>query len=260
MTYKNIEYSTRNSIGILTINRPKALNALNSQTIVEIRSLLAEIKSGGEIRVLIITGSGEKAFVAGADIGEVNGLSLKDGYEFFRKGLQLHKDLEDLGFPTIAAINGLALGGGCELALACSLRIVSENAKLGLPELSLGVIPGYGGTQRLARLIGKGRTLWFLLTGEMIDASSAVEMGLANLMVKPEMLIDRTVAVAEKIASKSPFAIKMALLAVNHGLETSLDTGLILESALGNLAVGSKDKIEGITAFLEKRKPEFKGE
>lgn len=260
MTYKNIEYSTRNSIGILTINRPKALNALNSETITEIRSLLSEIKDGGETRVLIITGSGQKAFVAGADIREIENLGLRDGFDFFRRGLQLHRDMESLGIPTVAAINGLALGGGCELALACSLRIISENAKLGLPELGLGVIPGYGGTQRMARLIGKGRALWFLLTGDLIDAHTAFEIGLANLVAKPEELIDQAIAVAEKIANKSPLAVKMALIAVNHGLQADLDTGLILESALGNIAVGSKDKIEGIAAFLEKRKPVFQGD
>ena len=154
----------------------------------------------------------------------------------------------------------MALGGGCELALSCSLRVVSENAKLGLPELGLGVIPGYGGTQRLARLIGKGRALWYLLTGDMIDAASAVDIGLANLMVKPDELMEKTLDVARKIATKAPLAVKMALFATKYGLETDLETGLVLESALANVTVASKDKNEGIAAFLEKRKAEYKGE
>lgn len=259
MEYKNLRYSTHNQVAILSIDRPKALNALNSETISEIRSVLEQVKGNEAIRVLILTGTGEKAFVAGADINEIERLGLKEGHDFFQKGHQMNREIENLGIPTIAAINGLALGGGCELAMACTLRIVSENAKLGLPELGLGVIPGYGGTQRLARLIGRGRALWHLLTGEMIDAQTAVETGLANLMVKPEELIDRAIAVAEKIVIKAPLAVKMALIAVKYGLETDLETGLVLESALGNLAIASEDKGEGITAFLEKRQPAFRG-
>jgi enoyl-CoA hydratase len=169
-------------------------------------------------------------------------------------------EIETLGIPTIAAINGLALGGGCELAMACSLRVVSETARLGLPELGLGVIPGYGGTQRLARLIGKGRALWYLLTGDMIDAQKAVEMGLANLIVKPEKLMEESLAVAKRISSKGPLAVKMALLAVKYGSEMDLESGLVLESALTNLVIASEDKKEGIAAFFEKRKPQYKGE
>jgi len=259
MEYKNVIYKAVDNVGVLTINRPKAMNALNSETIGEIRTVLSSVKEEREIRALIITGEGEKAFVAGADIGEIKGVGLEDGFDFLRAGHLMNQDVENLGIPTIAAVNGLALGGGCELAMSCSLRIVSENAKLGLPELGLGVIPGYGGTQRLPRLIGKGPALWYLLTGDMIDAAKAVELGLANEMVKSEELLERALKVAGKIAKKAPLAVKMALAAVKYGLETELETGLVLETALANLTVASEDKKEGISAFFEKRKPEYKG-
>jgi enoyl-CoA hydratase len=260
MGYENVKYVLEDGLGVLTVDRPKALNALNTLTIKEIRSVLGEVKSNQSVRVLIITGSGEKAFVAGADIGEIKDLGLKDGFDFMRMGHQMNNDLETLGIPTIAAVNGLALGGGCELAMSCTLRVVSEKAKLGLPELGLGVIPGYGGTQRLARLIGKGWAHWYILTGEMIDAAKAVELGLANLMVKPDELMEKTREIGLKIATKGPFAIKNALWALKYGLETDLETGLVLEAALANLTIASQDKNEGIAALLEKRKPDFKGE
>lgn len=259
MKYKNVDYKIKDNFGILTINRPKALNALNAETITEIRLVLDEVKKNRKIRVLIITGEGKKAFVAGADIEEIKKLGLEDGFDFLRLGHQMNHDIETLGIPTIAAINGLALGGGCEIALSCSLRVVSENAKLGLPELGLGVIPGYGGTQRLSRLIGKGQSLWYLLTGDMIDAVTALDIGLVNLLVKPDELMEQSLKVAKKIATKAPMAIKMALLAVNYGLETDLETGLVLESALANITIASDDKNEGISAFFEKRKPIYKG-
>ena len=260
MEYENVKYVEENGIGILTVDRPKALNALNGQTIGEIRSAVGEARENEQVGVLIITGSGEKAFVAGADIGEIKKLGLKDGFDFVRIGYQMNHDIETLGKPTIAAINGLALGGGCELAMSCTLRVVSETAKMGLPELGLGVIPGYGGTQRLPRLIGKGPALWYLLTGEMIDAAKAVDLGLANLMVKPDELMEKVVEVARKIASKAPLAVKMAMCAVNYGSGVDLETGLVLESALANVTIASEDKNEGIAAFFEKRKPDYKGE
>ena len=260
MGYENVKYVVENGIGILTVDRPKVLNALNNQTIREVRSVLDEVKRNEAVRVLVITGSGEKAFIAGADIGEIKDLGLKGGFDSMRTGQQMNYDIETLGIPTIAAVNGLALGGGCELAMACTLRIVSENAKFGLPELGLGVIPGYGGTQRLARLIGKGRAQWYLLTGDMIDAAKAVDIGLANLMVKPGELMEKSTEVARKIATKAPLAVKMALVALKYGLETDLETGLVLEAALGNVAIASQDKKEGIAAFFEKRKAEYKGE
>ena len=260
MEFQNIRFQKEENIGVLTVDRPKALNALNTQTIQEMCSVFKEVKMDDTLRLLIITGAGEKAFIAGADIGEIQGLTLKNGLEFLQAGHQMNRDIESMGKPTIAAINGLALGGGCELAMACSLRIISEKAKMGLPELGLGVIPGYGGTQRLARLIGKGRALWYLLTGDMIDAPTALELGLANMVTAPEELMEKTLKLGKKIASKGPFAVKMALMAVNYGLETNMESGLALEAALTNLALQSKDKEEGIAAFFEKRKPEYKGE
>jgi enoyl-CoA hydratase len=259
MAHENVDYRKEDDIGILTIDRPKAMNALNTQTIAEIRQIVGEVKRDESTRVLIVTAAGEKAFVAGADIGEIKDVGLKEGFDFLRAGQEMNGEIENLGKPTIAAINGFALGGGCELAMSCTLRVMAEHAKLGLPELGLGVIPGYGGTQRLARLIGKGRALWYILTGDMIDAQEAVQIGLVNLVVKPDELMDQAVKVAKKIATKGPFAVKAALSAVRYGLETDLETGLILESALGNLAIASNDKEEGIAAFLEKRKPVFRG-
>jgi enoyl-CoA hydratase len=194
MDYQNIGFQKEENIGILTVDRPKALNALNTETIEEMRTVFKEVKMDDDLRVLIITGSGDKAFIAGADIGEIQGLTLKNGLEFLQAGHQMNRDIETMGKPTIAAVNGLALGGGCEFSMACSLRIISEKAKFGLPELGLGVIPGYGGTQRLARLIGKGRALWYLLTGDMIDASTAMDLGLANMVTSPEELMDKTLA------------------------------------------------------------------
>ena len=259
MGYKNILFKTEEGVGILTINRPKALNALNTETIKEIRSVLAEVKADETIKVLIITGAGDKAFGAGADIGEIKDLGLNDGFDFLRTGNQMNHEIETLGKATIAAINGLALGGGLELAMSCTLRIASEKAKLGLPELGLGVVPGYGGTQRLARLIGKGRALWYLLTGDMIDAAMAADFGLVNQMVRPDELMGKAIEAAEKIASKGPLAVKLTLFAVNYGTEAELETGLVLESALANLCVASEDRKEGIAAFFEKRKPVYQG-
>ena len=259
MAYENIQFGAEDDVGILTIDRPKALNALNAGTVKEIRSVLADVKADEAIKVLIITGAGEKAFGAGADVGEIEGLGLKEGFDFLRIGHQMNHEIETLGKATIAAINGLALGGGLELAMSCTLRIASEKAKLGLPELGLGVIPGYGGTQRLARLIGKGRALYYMLTGDMIDAAKAEDFGLVNLMVKPEELMGKAMEVAKKIASKGPLAVKMALFAVKYGAETDLETGLVLESALANLSIASEDKKEGIAAFFEKRKPAYRG-
>jgi len=259
MGYDNVKYRVEGNIAILTIDRPKALNALNSKTIVEVRSAVGEAGEDESVRVLIITGSGDKAFVAGADISEFKDLGLKEGFGFVKKGHQMNRDIETLGKPVIAAVNGLALGGGCELAMSCTLRLVSEKAKLGLPELGLGVIPGYGGTQRLPRLIGKGPALWYLLTGEMINAEKAVDLGLASLVVKPDELMAKALDVAGKIAAKAPMAVKMAMCAVNYGAGVDLETGLVLESALTNVVIGTEDKNEGISAFFEKRKPDYKG-
>lgn len=259
MEYQNVIFEVKEGIGFLTINRPSKMNALNGQTIDEIRNVLTEVKNDDQVKAIIVTGSGEKAFVAGADITEFVDIGVDKGFDFSRNGQQMGRDLEWLGKPSIAAVNGLALGGGLELALSCTFRILSENAQLGLPEVGLGVIPGYGGTQRLARAIGKSRALWTMLTGEMINAQDALQMGLANMVVKQEDLMDTSFKVAAKILGKAPLAVKMAIMAVNHGTETDLESGLICESAFVNLLLTTKDKEEGIKAFMERRKPSFTG-
>jgi len=259
MKYENIIYEVKESIGFLTVNRPDKLNALNAQVIDEIVHALGEVKKSDDVKALIVTGSGSKAFVAGADIPEIQAIGLKDGMDFSRRGQEMTRNVEELGKPSIAAVNGLALGGGCELALGCTFRILSENAKLGLPELALGAMPGYGGTQRMSRMIGKSRALWMMLTGDMLDAQEALRLGVANKVVKPEELMDVAAETAKKIAKKPSLAVKMAIMAVNHGFETDLESGLFLESALANVLLGSQDKSEGIAAFMEKRKPIFTG-
>ncbi len=259
MKYENIIYEVKDSVGILTVNRPDKLNALNSHVIDEVVDALGEAKKSEEVKALIITGSGSKAFVAGADIPEIQKIGLKDGMDFSRRGQEMTRNVEELGKPSIAAVNGLALGGGCELALGCTFRILSETAKLGLPELALGAMPGYGGTQRMSRIIGKSRTLWMILTGDMLSAHEALQLGLANKVVKPEELMEVAAATAKKMAQKPSLAMKMCIMAVNHGAETDLESGLFLESALANILLGSQDKTEGIAAFVEKRKPIFTG-
>ena len=259
MEYQNVTYELKEGIALLTINRPKALNALNAATVNEIKEVIGRVKAEQDVRVLIITGSGDRAFVAGADITEFQDLTIRDGYDFSRNGHDMNRQLEWLGIPSIAAVNGLALGGGCEIAMACTFRIVSEKAMFGLPELGLGVIPGYGGTQRLARIIGKSRALWLMLTGDTVGAEEALKLGLANMVTKPEELMDSAFKIAKKICQKGPLAVKCALTAVHHGTETDLETALVLEAVTTNLILMSEDKKEGVASFLEKRKPEFKG-
>ncbi len=246
-------------IGIVTINRPEKLNALNKELLFELKNLLEKVRSEDEIKVLIITGSGEKAFGAGADLNEIAALGLTNAFAYSRHAQEVANAIENLGKPVIAGVNGLALGGGFELALACTFRILSENAKLGFPEVGLGAIPGIGGTQRLPRIIGKGRALWYLLTGEMIDAQTALSIGLANKVAPIGNLLDTCLGVAKTLVSKGPLAMSIVMQAVNHGLEVGLQEGLLLESTLMTIACASEDKNEGIKAFLEKRKPNFKG-
>lgn len=259
MEFNNVRYEVKDRIGVLTVDRPTFLNALNRETISEMRSLLGKIRDKDEIGVLIITGSGEKAFIAGADIAEIDALGLADSFDFSRRGQALTSEIETLGIPTIAAVNGLAVGGGFEVALACSLRIASETARFGLPELGLGVVPGFGGTQRLPRIIGKGRALYYILTGAMIDAAKAFEIGLVCDVVSGDQIMDTSMGLAQKILARSPLATKLALAAVHFGMEAHLDTGMVLEAALMNVSVASEDKKEGITAFKEKRTAEFRG-
>jgi enoyl-CoA hydratase len=259
MGYEKIIFEVKEGIAILTVNRPKKMNALNFQTMDEIQAAIAEVHADDSIRALIVTGSGDKAFVAGADISEFTELGLKESYDFIRRGAKIFRDLEALNVPSIAAVNGMALGGGCELAMGCTFRIVSESAMFGLPELGLGVIPGYGGTQRLARIIGTSQAMWAMLTGDMIGAEQALNLGLANQTAKPEELMDVVMKVAKKIATKAPLAVKFAMIATKYGSEVDLETGLVLEGLAANLALSSKDKIEGVAAFLEKRKPSYTG-
>lgn len=259
MEWKNLIFEEREGMGIITINRPEKLNALNKEVLSELKGVIERVRSEEKIRVLIITGSGEKAFAAGADINEIAELGLANAFAFSREAQGVTDAIEHLGKPVIAGINGLALGGGFELALGCTFRILSENAKMGLPEVGLGAIPGIGGTQRLPRIIGKGRALWYLLTGELIDAQTALLIGLANKVVPSANLMEACLEVAKTILKKGPLAVSLALQAVHSGLEMGQEEGLTLESALMTIACASEDKNEGIKAFLEKRKPNFKG-
>jgi enoyl-CoA hydratase len=259
MEWKNLIFEERKEIGIITINRPDKLNVLNKMLLAELKDAIERVRLDEKVRVLIITGSGEKAFAAGADINEIANLGLTNAFAFSRNAQEVANGIENLGKPVIAGINGLALGGGFELALACTFRILSENAKMGLPEVGLGAVPGIGGTQRLPRIIGKGRALWYLLTGELIDAQTALLIGLANRVVPMGKLMETCLEVAKTLLNKGPLAMSLVMQAVNHGLEMGQEAGLVLESALMTIASASEDKNEGIKAFLEKRKPNFKG-
>lgn len=258
MNYQNILFEIKNHTGLVTINRPDKLNALNNQTINEIENVFNSIKNNPEIFVVVITGSGEKAFVAGADIAELNNLDVISAKEFSEKGNRVFRAIETLDKPVIAAVNGFALGGGCELALACHIRIASENAKFGQPEVNLGIIPGYGGTQRLARVINSARALEMILTGEMITADEALRIGLVNKVYPQADLLNKALELAEKISSKGQQAIRFALKAVKATDNMSLSEGLSYEASLFALTCGTKDFKEGTSAFLQKRKPDFK--
>ena len=248
-----ITYEVEDKVGIITINRPKALNALNSQVLDELDATLDGVDLD-VIRCLILTGAGEKSFVAGADIGEMSTLTKAEGEAFGKKGNDVFRKLETFPIPVIAAVNGFALGGGCEISMSCDIRICSENAVFGQPEAGLGITPGFGGTQRLARLVGKGRAKELIFTCDMIDANEAYRIGLANKVVPQAELLDTCKAMAEKIMSKGSYAISLAKEAINTGTETDLSSGLTLEADLFGLAFSTDDKKEGMTAFLEKRK------
>ena len=258
MNYENILFEIKNHIGQVTINRPDKLNALNGKTIDELDDVFDKIKNDSEIFVVVITGSGEKAFVAGADISELNKLDVISAKEFSEKGNRVFRKIETLDKPVIAAVNGFALGGGCELALACHIRIASENAKFGQPEVNLGIIPGYGGTQRLARVINSARALEMILTGDMVSAEEALRIGLVNKIYPQSELLTKTFDLADKISSKGQQAIRFALKAVKSTDNISLTEGLAYEASLFALVCGTEDIKEGTKAFLEKRKPSFK--
>jgi enoyl-CoA hydratase len=258
MEYQTLLFSVEDRIATITINRTDKLNALNVQAKEELKDLMTKIKSDPGVDVVIITGSGEKAFVAGTDIKELTELNAETGKSFSAGGQEIFNLIENLGKPVIAAVNGYALGGGCELALACHIRIASENARFGQPEVNLGVIPGYGGTQRLARLVGRGKAMEMVLTGDHIDAHEALRIGLVNKVVAPAELKPSVDALARTIRGKGQVAVRMALKAVNMTQETNLTDGQELEASLFGVCCGTKDFKEGTAAFLEKRKPVFK--
>ena len=243
----------------VTINRPTALNALNAEVLDGLAAAAAELRTRSELHGMILTGAGEKAFVAGADISGLTGLGPAEALAFSKHGQAVFDAMERVGKPIIAAVNGWALGGGCELALACHLRVAARTAKFGLPEVSLGVIPGYGGTQRLARLVGTGRALQMILTGDPIDAEEAYRIGLANLVVEPADLAEACRNLATRIASRGPCAVSLALEAVLGGRDRELPEALAWEAARFGLAAATEDWTEGTRAFVEKRKPAFRG-
>lgn len=259
MAFENIQLEIRGSIALLTLNRPKVLNALNAATLGELQSAINAVREDDSIRAAILTGAGEKAFAAGADIQELAKANGVNGRALALRGQAVFQALENCGKPVIACINGFALGGGCELALACTLRIASENAKLGQPEVKLGLLPGYGGTQRLPRLVDKGAALKLILTGEMISAAEALRIGLVDEVVAPDELLNRGEALARTIAGMAPVAVRYSIEAVNKGYNLPLGEALALEAALFGLACGTEDKAEGTAAFLAKRAPEWKG-
>ena len=259
MTYENILLEKKNAIAYVTVNRPKVLNALNGVTIEELRAAFHELKHDASIRVVILTGAGEKAFVAGADIGELAKQEPVSGKEMALRGQNVLNLIENLGKPVIACVNGFALGGGCELALACTMRLASDNARFGQPEVKLGIIPGYGGTQRLARLVGKGLAMQMVLSGEMITAQEAHRIGLVNEVTPAAELIARAEAIAAKIIANAPLAVQYCMEAVNKGMEMTLAEGMFLEAALFGVCCATEDKKEGTAAFLEKRTAAFKG-
>jgi len=256
---ENVRSEVRDGICIITIDRPKVLNALNAQTVGEIAEAFEAVRGDANVRAVILTGGGEKAFVAGADINELAKMTPISGKETAERGQRVFRDIETFPKPVIAAVNGFALGGGCELALACHIRIASENAQLGLPEVTLGIIPGYGGTQRMARLLGKGKALELICTGDRIGAAEAERIGLVNKVVPADQLMSAAEEMAKKMASRGPLAIAAAIEAVMIGSDMGFDEGQFLEATLFGLLASSDDMKEGMGAFLEKRKAEFKG-
>ena len=258
LTLTNVRYEKKGAIAYVTVNRPKVLNALNMPTWKDLRTAFEDAREDAAVRGVILTGAGN-AFIAGADIGELAQLTPFEAEQSSRFGQDVLDLIESLGKPVIAAVNGFALGGGCEAAMACTIRIATESAKFGQPEVKLGLIPGGGGTQRLPRLIGKGRALHLILSAEMIGAQEAYRIGLVNEIVPAAELIARAEAILKKIAANAPIAVKFAIEAANKGLETSQSEGLLLEASYFGLCAATEDRKEGTSAFLEKRSPQFRG-
>ena len=256
---ENVLYEKKDGIAYVTLNRPKVLNALNQRTWQDLRAAFEDARDDATVRGIILTGAGDKAFVAGADISEIAHITAVDAERSSRYGQDVLTLIENLGKPVIAAVNGFALGGGCETAMACTIRVASEHSRFGQPEVTLGIIPGGGGTQRLPRLVGKGRALQLILSGAMITAQEAYRIGLVNEVVPATDLIPRAEAILKQIFANAPVAIRFSLEAVNRGLETSQAEGMALEASLFGLCAGTEDKKEGTQAFLQKRAATFKG-
>jgi enoyl-CoA hydratase len=259
LTLANVLYEKKSAIAYVTVNRPKLLNALNTPTWQDLRSAFQDAQNDPTVRGVILTGAGDKAFIAGADIGELAHATAIDAERSSRFGQAVLDLVENLGKPVVAAINGFALGGGCETAMACTIRIAAEHAKFGQPEVKLGLLPGGGGTQRLPRLIGKGRAFQLILSGGTISAQEACRIGLVNEVVPTADLIPRAEAILKEIASNAPVAVRYALEATNKGMDTSQSEGFALEASYFGLCAATEDKREGTTAFLEKRAPQFQG-
>ena len=256
----NLRLERDGAVAVLTVNRPAVLNALNTPTTDELRHAILDLKHDASVRVVIITGAGEKAFIAGADINELAALRPTEGKEHAQRGQHVFDLIENMGKPVIAAINGFCLGGGCELAMACTLRIAADTARIGQPEINLGIVPGYAGSQRLPRLVGKGVALDLLLTGRQVKADEALAIGLVNKVVPAAQLMTAAKELAAELASKAPIAVRYIIEAVNRGLEIPFDKAQIHEATLFGLVASTADMREGTRAFLEKRKPQFKGE
>jgi enoyl-CoA hydratase len=259
MELTNLKLEKKNQVAYVTIDRPKVLNALNMATMQELWQVFSELKDDTQVRVVILTGGGEKAFVAGADINELARNNAVEAKAYTHKGQATLDLIENLGKPVIACVNGFALGGGCEIAMASTMRLASENAKFGQPEVKLGIIPGYGGTQRLPRLVGTGLAMQMVLTGEMISAQEAHRIGLVNEVVPADRLVARAEEIAQKIIGMAPLAIQYCMEAVNQGMNMTLAEGLFLEATLFGICCATEDKKEGTTAFLEKRAANFQG-
>jgi enoyl-CoA hydratase len=255
----NVQYEKKGSIAYVTVNRPKVLNALNTPTWTDLQAAFEDVKADKSVRGVILTGAGDKAFIAGADISELAHIDAYEAEESSRFGQGVLDLVENLGKPVIAAINGFALGGGCETAMACTMRIAAEHAKFGQPEVKLGLLPGGGGTQRLPRLVGKGRALQLILTGQTISAQEAYRIGLVNEIVPAASLIARAEAILKQISANAPIAVKFSLEAANKGMDTSQAGGFALEASYFGICAATEDKKEGTSAFLEKRAPQFHG-
>jgi enoyl-CoA hydratase len=259
MNFETLLVERDGAVAVVTINRPKVLNALNTQTIDDLERAMRDLQQDDAVRAIVLTGAGEKSFVAGADINELSVLSPAEGQRHGRRGQSVFDQIEHLGKPVIAAINGFALGGGCELAMACTIRLAADSARLGQPEINLGIIPGYAGSQRLPRLVGKGRALEILLTGDMVSATRAYEIGLVNRVVPAAELLAEAKKLATTLAAKAPLATRYILEAVHHGLEMPSADAQVLEGTLFGLVASTEDMKEGTRAFLEKRPAAWRG-